>query len=352
MQAVVIPPAIHETAGEFIHDDDLAVLHHVVDVPLHEAPGPDGLVDVVGEGGVLRVGEIFHVEGLLCLGNAPGGEGDGPGLFIDHVVGVDVVGLLFLVVHGGLHQALQTGGKIVRQGVQLGGLFPHTGDDQGGTGLVDEDGVHLVHNGESVAPLHELSLVDGHVVPQVIEAKLVVGAVGDVRVVGGFLAHRVHAVDHQAHGEAQKAVNFSHPVAVALGQVVVDGDDVDPFPGQGVEVGGEGGHQGLALAGLHLGDAALVENDAADELHPVGAKPQNPVRGLPAGGKGLGEKIVQGLPLLIPLLEFCGLGLELGVGEPLVLLFQGLDFADNGINALDLLCHVGAEQFGQKTHSG
>ena len=54
-----------------------------------------------------------------------------PGLFIDHVVGVDVVGLLFLVVHGGLHQALQTGGKIVRQGVQLGGLFPHTGDDQG-----------------------------------------------------------------------------------------------------------------------------------------------------------------------------------------------------------------------------
>ena len=69
------------------------------------------------------------------------------------------------------------------------------GDDQGGTGLVDEDGVHLVHDGESVAPLHELSLVDGHVVPQVIETKLVVGAVGDVRVVGGFLAHRVHAVD-------------------------------------------------------------------------------------------------------------------------------------------------------------
>ena len=50
--------------------------------------------------------------------------------------------------------------------------------------------------------------------------------------------------------------------------------------------------------------------------------------------------------------ELRRLGLELGVGEPLVLLFQGLDFADNGINALDLLCHVGAEQFGQKTHSG
>ena len=32
----------------------------------------------------------------------------------------------------------------------------------------------------------------------------------------------------------------------------------------------KGGHQGLAFAGLHLGDAALMEDDAADELHPVG----------------------------------------------------------------------------------
>ena len=115
-----------------------------------------------------------------------------------------------------------------------------------------------------------------------------------------MLARRVHAVDHQAHGEAQEAVDLAHPLAVALGQVVVDGDDVDPLPGQGVEVGGQGGHQGLALAGLHLGDAALVENDAADELHPVGA--HAPAPGPAASrqvAKASGRMIVQGLPLLL-----------------------------------------------------
>ena len=234
MEAVVIAPAIHEAAGELVHDDDLAVFHHVVDVPLHEAPGPDGLVDVVGEGGVGGVGEVLHVEGGLGLGHAPGGEGDGPGLLVDHVVGVDVLGLLLLVVHGGHGHALQARGEVVRQGVELGGLLAHAGDDQGGPGLVDEDGVHLVHDGEGVAPLHELGLVDGHVVPEVVEAELVVGAVGDVGVVGGLLAGGVDAVDDQAHGEAHPPVDLAHPVAVALGQVVVDGDDVDPLAGQGV----------------------------------------------------------------------------------------------------------------------
>ena len=36
------------------------------------------------------------------------------------------------------------------------------------------------------------------------------------------------------------------------------------------------GHQGFALAGLHLGDAALVEDDAAHQLHPVGPEAQHP----------------------------------------------------------------------------
>ena len=71
-----------------------------------------------------------------------------------------------------------------------------------------------------------------------------------------------HAVDDQAHRQAQKAVDLAHPLAVALGQVVVDGDDVHALAGQGVEVGGQGGHQGFAFTGLHFGDAPLMEHDA------------------------------------------------------------------------------------------
>ncbi len=75
----------------------------------------------------------------------------------------------------------------------------------------------------------------------------------------------VDAVD----GEAVELEEHAHPLAVALGQVVVDGDDVDALAGQGVEVDGEGGHEGLTLAGSHLGNLAAVKHHTADELHVV-----------------------------------------------------------------------------------
>ena len=235
--------------------------------------------------------------------------------------------------------------------VQLGGLLPLAGDDQGGAGLVNEDGVHLVHDGEGVAPLDQLLGVDGHVVPQVVKAELIVGAIGDIRLIGGLLGLPHHAVDHQAHRQAHEAEDLSHPLRVALGQVVVDGDDMHPLARQGVEVGGEGGHQGLAFAGLHLGNAALVEHNAAHHLHPVGPQADDPPGGLPAGGESLGKDAVQGLPLGQTLLQLRSLGLELGVGEGLELLLQGVHLVRDGIDGLQLPLGGGPENFCKQAHS-
>ena len=293
---------------------------------------------------------VLQVEGLLSLGDAPGGEGDGAGLLIHDVVRVDVGILLLLGVHAGHPLALQLGDKAVHNGVQLGGLIPLAGDDEGGAGLVDEDGVHLVHDGEGVAPLHQLLLVDGHVVPQVVEAELVVGAVGDVGVIGGLALPGGHVVDHQAHGQAHEAVHLAHPLAVALGQVVVDGDDVNALPGQGVQVGGQGGHQSLALAGLHLGDAALVEDDATDELYPVGLHAQHAPGRLPAGGEGLGQDVVQALAVGHALLELRRLGAELLVGQLGILPVQGLNLVHDGFDGAQLLFRAGAKELLQQSH--
>jgi hypothetical protein len=73
-------------------------------------------------------------------------------------------------------------------------------------------------------------------------------------------------VGDDAHRQAQEVVDGAHPLGVAAGQVVVDGDDVDAAAGQPVEGGGERRDEGLALAGLHLGDLALVQDDAAHHL--------------------------------------------------------------------------------------
>ncbi len=102
MQTVAVAAAEHEAAGELIDDDDLAVLDDIVNVALHDAVGTDGLIDVVHEGGVFDVGEVFQPEGRLRLGDAAGGERRGARLLVDDIVGVEVLVLLFLVVDGGV----------------------------------------------------------------------------------------------------------------------------------------------------------------------------------------------------------------------------------------------------------
>ena len=62
-------------------------------------------------------------------------------------------------------------------------------------------------------------------------------------------------------------VQRTHPFGVALGQVVVYGNQVHAKTGQRIEVDGQGGNEGLALACGHFCDAAQVKNRATDQLH-------------------------------------------------------------------------------------
>jgi hypothetical protein len=84
--------------------------------------------------------------------------------------------------------------------------------------------------------------------------------------------------------------------------------------GQGVEVDGQGAGQRLALAGAHLGDVALVQHHAADELDVEVGHAQHARRRLAHGGEGLGEQLLEVGALVEPAAEFAGHPLELGLG--------------------------------------
>ena len=105
------------------------------------------------------------------------------------------------------------------------------------------------------------------VVAEIVETELRVCPVGDVALVllppnlGRLL------VLNAADGEAERLEDRPHPLGVAAGEVIVDGDDVHAEPGEGVEKDGQGGHEGLSLPGHHLRDHLAVQGDAADELH-------------------------------------------------------------------------------------
>ena len=122
-------------------------------------------------------------------------------------------------------------------------------------------------------------------------------------------------------------------------------------PGEGVEVGREHGHQGLAFTGLHFGDAALMQHDAADELHPEGLHAQYTPGGLPRGGKGLGQNVVQGLPCLQPPLELVGLRAQLLVAHGGVCRLQLLNGVGDRIYLFQLPIGIGSEELGKQSHS-
>ena len=154
---------------------------------------------------------------------------------------------------------------------------------------------------------------DDHVVAQVVEAELVVRAVGDVGGVGlaagdraevdqPLVARRVAGLEDERRvvgdhpdADAEEVEDRAHPLRVAPGEVVVDGDDVDAAAGQGVEDRGQRRDEGLALAGLHLGDLALVEDGAADQLDVEVAHPERPLHRLAGHREDVGQDLVEGL---------------------------------------------------------
>ncbi len=175
-----------------------------------------------------------------------------------------------------------------------------------------------------------------HVVAQIVEAEFVVGAVGDVAVIGLLALPVVEPVDDDADAEAEELVDLAHPFGVAAGEVIVDGDDMHAAPGQRVEVDRKGRDQRLAFAGLHLRDAALVQHHAAGELDIEMALAEGALGGLAHRGEGRHQDIVERLAGGQFLLEGVRALAQRVVGEPFEIFFQGVDGLDaraKGANA-------------------
>src|SRR5215203_4280769 len=318
VQALRPAAAVEDPAGELVDDLDLALDDRVVDVALVQRLSLERLVEVVDERTVLGLVEVVDAEEALGLLDALLGDRDRLVLLVELEVEVGDELLLRPRVHplralARLHDPRQLG----EADVELGGLLGGAGDDQRRARLVDQDVVDLVDDrvlvhvrlavrADPAAVLDLLLQRRRHVVAQVVEAELGVGAVRDVGLVGGDLVRRrLHVLQH-ADGEAESVVDRRHPFGVAAGEVVVDGHNVDALAGQRVERDGERGRERLALAGLHLGDRAAVQHHAADQLDIEVPHPHGPARRLAHDGEGLGQQIVERLAVARALAQRVG----------------------------------------------
>ena len=325
--------------------------------------GLDGYFNVVFEVPVFGVGDVADAEEAFDFFPALVGDGDGSGLLVDDVI----AGPSFVLEGLDEFAEFELGDDDVDASVLVGGLVGGAGDDERGAGFVDEDGVYFVDDAVVVSALNLVLDLELHVVAEVVEAELVVGAVGDIGGVGFAALLVVEVVDDDADGEAEEAVDLAHPFGVAFGEVVVDGDDVDAVAGECVEVAGKRGDEGFAFAGLHLGDLSGVEDDAADHLDVEVPHLHGALAGLADDGEGFGEDGVEsglfggaegfdcvcifGVDLLggdgvgDALAELGGFVAKVFVGERLDGRLKGINLRHDGLQALDGAFVAGAKDF-------
>ena len=231
--------------------------------------------------------------------------------------------------------------------VQLGMVLGLAADDQRRARLVDQDRIDLVDDGIRQPARHAVGDLVDHVVAQVVEAELVVGAVGHVGGIGRLLLVALHAGHVDADREPEKGVDTAHPLGIAARQVVVDGDQVHALAGQRIQVHRQRGHQRLALAGAHLGDLAFVQRDAAHQLHVEVAHLEHALARLAHHGKSLGQQLVERFALRQPLTKLRRLGLQRGIVERLELRLQLVDLLRSAPVALQQAVVATTENLGQ-----
>ena len=107
-----------------------------------------------------------------------------------------------------------------------------------------------------------------------------------------------------ARTQSEPAVELAHPFGIALGEILVDGDNMHTLACQRVQIRGQRRHQRLALACTHLGDFALMKHHAADQLHNKVPHLQYALAGLAADGKGFGQNLISGRACGEPGFEF------------------------------------------------
>ncbi len=117
--------------------------------------------------------------------------------------------------------------------------------------------------------------------------------------------------------------------------------------GQGIQVDRQGADQGLALAGPHFRDLALVQNDAADQLDIVVAHAEHPNGGLANHGEGFRKQIVEAGSGRQSAAELLGLAAQGLVAERFEVRLQCIDPGDGPSHLFDEPIIAAAEDAGE-----
>ena len=155
-----------------------------------------------------------------------------------------------------------------------------------------------------MASLHHVFLVNHHVVTKIIEAELVIRAVGDISGVSLALFIVILAVNYKSRSKSEEAVNTAHFLTVTGSEVVVDRNYMNALFGKRVKICGQGCNEGFTFTRFHLRNSSLMKKNTAHKLNSVRTLAENSLIRLANEGERLGQNIVKSRAVAERCLEF------------------------------------------------
>src|SRR5262249_53903766 len=142
--------ARHQSTSEFINDDHFTVFYDVINVALKNRMSLQRLLHMVQGIDLARIIKIVHAQQAFYFGNTRFGQSHRAALFIHRIVALGLDGGAILLGWITLNHgtALQLGDDAVDDIVLVRGFFRRSGNDQRGSGLVDQDIVHFIDDNE------------------------------------------------------------------------------------------------------------------------------------------------------------------------------------------------------------
>ena len=184
--------------------------------------------------------------------------------------------------------------------------------------------------------LHVVRELELHVVAEVVEPELVVGAVRDVRRVGDLALRVVQVVLDDADRHAQEAVDTAHPLRIAAREVVVDGDDVHALAFEGVEIRRSVATSVLPSPVFISAILPLCRTAPPMSWTSKCRMFKHAAACFADDREGFGHHVVQRFTLGQPFPECGRLGAELFVGESLDRRLECVDLSDDRTQTLEL----------------
>ena len=199
-----------------------------------------------------------------------------------------------------------------------------------------------------MAALHVLRHIELHVVAEIVEAELVVRAVGDVAAVGRVPLRVAQVVLNHADRHSEEAVDAAHPVGIAAGEIVVDGDDVHAL----LRRGRSGRRRDVAtsvfpspvfISAILPRCSTIPPTSCTSKCrHGEHAPPR-----LAHHREGIDQQIVELGTLIAPLAKLRRLRAEIFVRERADIVLALPDGRDKRLNAFEVALVLGAEDLGQ-----